>query len=141
MIDGLKDVKTSRPLGQFAAEVTEDHVENIALAGAAAIQRIIADRDQLRVLAKVQQQDLVALSALNKELCGRIALIRHHYVELGTQILAQLEQFDRATRNAMQDEHMASDAAPNDEANLVAIANRFKPSNPSSNANGRKTAG
>ena len=77
----------------------EGLVESVALVGAAAIQRLIADRDSLRNCANAQQRDLVALSAINEDLRRRVALIRRHYVELGTRILTQLEQFDQATRD------------------------------------------
>jgi hypothetical protein len=114
-------------------------MESVALAGAAAIQRLIADRDSLRNCANAQERDLVALSAINEDLRRRIALIRHHYVELGTRILTQLEQFDQATRDAMQDNQHAA-PAPSEDANLVALAHRLKPSNgPLRPANGGKS--
>lgn len=103
-------------------------MESVAIAGAAAIQRLIADRENLRNRANAQQRELVALSASNEELRRRVALIRHHYIELGTRILTQLEQFDQATRDAMQDnQHTAQ--APSDDPNLVALARRLSPSN------------
>jgi hypothetical protein len=40
--------------------------------------------------------------------------------------LAQLEQFDRVTREAIQDNQVAS-STPQDEANLIALAHRLKP--------------
>jgi len=85
------------------------------------------ERPGFRNRTNAQQQDLVALSAINKELRGRLALVRHHYVELATSIIAQLEQFDRATREAMQDKGNAL-SPPSDDADLVALANRLKPS-------------
>jgi hypothetical protein len=100
MIDGLSQVLTPPRSEPYEGD---DTVERVAIAGANAIQRLIADRDSLRSRANAQQQDLVALSAINKELRGRLALVRHHYVELATNIIDQLEQFDRATRDAMQD--------------------------------------
>jgi hypothetical protein len=103
-------------------------MERVALAGAAAIQRLIADRDSARNFANAQQRDLMALNAINEDLRRRIGLIRHHYVELGTRILAQLEQFDQATRDAMQDNQVAV-PAPSEDANLVALAHRLKPNN------------
>jgi hypothetical protein len=58
---------------------------------------------------------LVALSAINEDLHRRIAVIRHHYVELGTRMLTQLEQFDGAIRDAMQDNQHAAPAPSEDE--------------------------
>jgi len=113
---------------EASVAMIEGLVESVALAGAAAIQRLIADRDSLRNCANAQQRDLVALSAINEDLRRRVALIRRHYVELGTRILTQLEQFDQATRDAMQDNQHAA-PAPSEDANLVALAHRLKPSN------------
>jgi uncharacterized coiled-coil DUF342 family protein len=124
MIEGLSKVLTMK--GEANKSDSDDSVERVAIAGANAIQRLIADRDDFRNRANVQHQDLLCLSAINKELRDRIVLIRHHYVELATRIIAQLEQFDRATRDALQDK----DPAPtpqSDDADLLALANRLKP--------------
>jgi len=126
MIEGLINVMTPNPQAQASEGESDETIESVALAGAAAIQRLIADRDSLRNCANAQQRDLVALNAINEDLRRRIAVIRRHYVELGTRILTQLEQFDQATRDAMQDnQHVA----PAPDANLVALAHRLKPSN------------
>jgi hypothetical protein len=137
MIEGLINMVTPKQGTQVAEHGSGESVESVALAGAAAIQRLIADRDNLRNCASSQLEDLVALSAINKDLRRRIALIRHHYVELGTTILAQLEQFDQATREAMQNKQGVA-SAPTEDANLVEIARRLRPSNPpSSPASGK----
>ncbi len=124
MIEGLSKVLTMT--GEAHKSETDDSVERVAIAGANAIQRLIADRDDFRNRAKVQQQDLLSLNAVNKELRSRIVLVRHHYVELATGIIAQLEQFDRATRAALQDKEPAP-PPQNDDADLLALANRLKP--------------
>jgi hypothetical protein len=127
MIEGISNVITPKPHVQTSEGESDDTVESVALAGAVAIQRLIADRDNLRNWANAQHRDLVALSAINDELRRRVALIRHHYVELGTKILTQLEQFDQATREAMNDLQGATPPSSED-ANLVALAHRLKPS-------------
>jgi gluconate kinase len=128
MIEGLTNVMTPKTQAQASEGEFDEAMESVAIAGAAAIQRVIADRDNLRNRANAQQRELVALSASNEELRRRVALIRHHYIELGTRILTQLEQFDQATRDAMQDnQHTAQ--APSDDPNLVALARRLRPSN------------
>jgi hypothetical protein len=124
MIEGLSKVMTMT--GEAHNSDTDDTVERVAIAGANAIQRLIADRDDFRNRANAQQQDLLSLSAINKELRGRIVLIRHHYVELATRIIAQLEQFDRATRDALQDKNHAP-TPQSDDADLLSLANRLKP--------------
>jgi hypothetical protein len=127
MIQGLTNVMTPNPQTQDSASESDETMESVALAGADAIQRLIADRNSLCNCAIAQQRDLVALSAINEDLRRRVALIRHHYVELGTRILSQLEQFDQATREAMQ--NIQGAPASSEDANLVALAHRLKPSN------------
>jgi hypothetical protein len=60
------------------------------------------------------------------ELRRCIISIRQHYVELATKVLAQLEQFDRATRDSMQERQDRS-FDDRDDANLVSLAHRLKP--------------
>jgi hypothetical protein len=127
MIEGLINVMTPTGRTQSSEGEVDESIESVALAGAEAIQRIISDRDNLRSCTSAQQRDLVALNSLNEELRRRLALIRHHYVELATRILAQLEQFDQATRSALRDQNTPN--AANDDANLLALAHRLKPSN------------
>lgn len=91
---------------QRNADMTEDDtLERVAIAGATAIQHIIAERNDLRNCTHVQQQELVALRAVNEQLRGRITLVHRQYVEFATGIIAHLEKFDRATRDAMLDKH------------------------------------
>ncbi len=103
MIETLRQIITPKPQAHLAESGSEDTIESVALAGAAAIQHLIADREALRDRVNAQQRELVALSASNEELRCRLGLIRQQYLELGSRILAQLEQFDRVTREAIQD--------------------------------------
>jgi hypothetical protein len=121
MIEALMNVMTPKAIG----DESDANLERAAMAGAAAIERIIADRDDLRHRATTQQRELVALSAINEDLRRRIALIRHHYVELGTKILGQLEQFDEAFREVMREKEVATASIEHD--NLVALAQRLRP--------------
>jgi hypothetical protein len=125
MIEGLSKVLTMS--GEAHKSDTDDTVERVAIAGAHAIQRLIADRDDLRNRTKAQQQDLISLSAINKNLRNRIVLVRHHYVELATRIIAELEQFDRATREAAAQEKDPAPSSQSDDDDLIALANRLKP--------------
>ena len=113
---------------QASEEMSDETIESIALAGAAAIQRLIADRNNLRNCISTQQQDLIALSAANQELLDRLRLFRRLYLEFGTRILAQLEQFDNLTREAIGDTRAAA-TAPQEDANLIALAHRLRPNN------------
>src|SRR5262249_16022674 len=109
-------------------EAKEEHtLESLAIAGASAIQRLISERDDLRVRVNIQQGDLVHLTTANMELRRCIIAIRQHYIELATKVLAQLEQFDHATHDLVQERQNRSfDARPADE-NLVSLAFRLKP--------------
>ena len=73
----------------------DDTLERIAIAGATAIQHIIAERNDLRNCTHVQQQELVALRAVNEELRGRIALVHRQYIAFAKEIIAHFEKFDR----------------------------------------------
>jgi len=112
---------------QASGEMSDETIESIALAGAAAIQRLIADRNALRNCISAQQQDLIALTTANQELLERLRLFRRLYLEFGSHILAQLEQFDRLTREAIPSTARAS--APEDDTNLIALAHRLRPNN------------
>lgn len=133
MIDGLKNVMS--PKDALRIDMMDESLESIAIAGASAIQRLIADRDNLRNYVSTQQRDLIALTATNEELRRRIVSIRHHYIELGTRILSQLEQFDQATRDLMQDKQPESVTVREEDANLVSLAHRLKPARQQDNDN------
>jgi predicted nucleic acid-binding Zn-ribbon protein len=135
MIENLRQVITSRPQAQVSDGGSDETIESVALAGVAAIQQLIAERDNLRNCVSAQQRDLVAMNAANEELRRRLGLIRQHYLELGRRVLAQLEQFDRVTREAIED-NQATIPTPQEEANLIALAHRLKPNNrPAKSAN------
>jgi hypothetical protein len=136
MIENLRQVITSRPHAQVSDGGSDETIESVALAGVAAIQQLIAERDNLRNCVSAQQRDLAAMNAANDELRRRLGLIRQHYLELGRRILAQLEQFDRVTREAIEDTQ-ATIPTPQEDANLIALAHRLKPNNgPAKSANG-----
>lgn len=123
MIEGLVDVVA--PNRQFASG-REGSLENIALAGATAIQHLIAERDSLRTHAAALQRDLATLSAINENLRRRLTVVRQHYLDLGTKILKQLEQFDQVTREALAPEEDGP-ADRSEKSNLVEIARRVSP--------------
>ena len=61
---------------------TDQAVENAALAGAAAIQKLVAERNELRTRLAAQEQETAAYRALNNELRRRLLLVHQSYVEL-----------------------------------------------------------
>jgi len=124
MIDGVVDVRRS---SLDADQEGEQTLENIAIAGASAIQRLISERNNLRTRVNMQQVDLVSLRTANVDLRQCVISIRHHYIELATKVLAQLEQFDQATRDLMQERQDRSFGGSDEHANLVSLARRLKP--------------
>ncbi len=106
---------------------TEQSVEAIALAGAAAIERLIADRDHLRNAAGVREREMGALRAVNEDLRRRLLILRQHYVEVATKVLGELERLDKATREAIGD--MRAGAQRSEDSNLISIAERLAPAN------------
>ncbi len=126
MIDGLQNLATPQPGVEANDDLTnDDALERVAIAGATAIQRIIAERDSLRDRVRVLQQELVTLSDINNELRGRVALIHHHYIEIAKTIISQLETFNRATPDALRNKQ---DIPTTDLAALISLADRLKPS-------------
>ena len=121
----MADVVNTR-IPKTTAAATDSELDKVALAGAAAIQQIIADRDQLRKYVDTQRRELVALTAVNENLRRTITLIRHHYIELGTKILRELEQFDEAFSSVTFESKDMPDVSQ-EQANLVALAQRLKP--------------
>src|SRR5215471_16733876 len=115
MIDGR--TKIVHPSEQTKAEHT---LESLAIAGASAIQRLISERDDLRVRVNTREGDLAHLTAANMELRRCIISIRQHYIELAAKVLAQLEQLDDTTRDMIQERR-------GEDANLVSLAHRLKP--------------
>ena len=121
MIDGRPNIV--HPSEETKAEHS---LESLAISGASAIQRLISERDDLRVRVNTQQGDLVHLTTANVELRRCVIAIRQHYIELATKVLAQLEQFDHATHDLVQERQNRSFDAARDE-NLVSLAHRLKP--------------
>jgi flagellar basal body P-ring protein FlgI len=124
MIDELTDVLHPK---NGTREDSEQNLEYIAVAGASAIQRLISERNELRVRVNAQQGDLVGLNAANVELRRCLISIRQHYIELATKVLSQLEQFDYATRDITQERQTRSFERKDEDANLVSLARRLKP--------------
>lgn len=91
------DAINGEPGGDLSSERT---LERRALAGAAAIQSIISERDKLRSLTNAQQMQISRLARESDDARRRIVEIRKHYFELATAILERLEKFDAALRRA-----------------------------------------
>lgn len=109
------------PQAEFAHDQS---VESAALAGAVAIQRMVAERNGLRSRIGVQEREIAALRATNDELRRRLVLIHQHYVELAKQIVGRLEQFDGSMREIVQEAHAAT-PAQHEDAQTAALVQRL----------------
>ena len=75
---------------------TDDELETAAVAGAAAVKRLIADRNNLR-------DQLAASRAAQEELRQRLATQHQRYIELAKNIVTQLHRFDSTMRDALRE--------------------------------------
>ena len=89
---------------------TDQAVENAALAGAAAIQKLVAERNELRTRLASHEQETAAYRALNNELRRRLLLVHQTYVEMAKGVVGDLERFDVALRKSAQDAHSTIEA-------------------------------
>jgi hypothetical protein len=105
-------------LGAQPAEFTSNQaMEDAALAGAAAIQRLVADCNGLRTRLSLQEAEMAHLRNTNEGLRRRLGLLHQRYVELAKKILGHLEQFDATIREAGQD--VAKDTSGRGEEPMV----------------------
>lgn len=89
---------------------TDQAVEHAALAGAAAIQKLVEERNELRTRLVAQEQETVAYRALNNELRRQLLVVHQNYVDVAKGIVSDLERFDATLRETAQEAHSAMDA-------------------------------
>lgn len=89
---------------------TDQAVETAALAGAAAVQKLVSERNELRTRLAAQEQETAAYRALNNELRRRLLLVHQTYVEMAKGVVGDLERFDAALRESAQDAHATLEA-------------------------------
>ena len=83
--------QTSAQIGQQDS----DQDERLALAAAAAIQRLIAERNSLRSRGAAQERELARLRR-------NLTLIRDSYRRLTSEFVTQLQRIDSAVGNAVE---------------------------------------
>lgn len=93
---------------------TDQAVENAALAGAAAIQKLVAERNELRNRMAAQEHEISAYRAVSTDLRRRLVLVHRHYVELAKKVVGDLEGLDGKIREIAQEAHPAQDARVQD---------------------------
>jgi hypothetical protein len=72
----------------------DQEIESTAVAGAVAVQKLIADRNRLR-------EELTASLAAQFELKRRLGVLHKQYVEVATKVVAGMQHFDGAMRAAI----------------------------------------
>ena len=72
----------------------DQELESKAVAGAVAVQKLIADRNRLR-------EELTASLAAQSELKRRLGMLHKQYVEVATKVVAGMQHFDGAMRAAV----------------------------------------
>jgi hypothetical protein len=85
---------------------SDQQLETTAVAGAVAVQRLIADRKRLR-------DQLAASLTAQEELRRRLGMLHQRYVELARTVVSNLHQFDNTLREAIgQKPEVTNDAEP-----------------------------
>lgn len=124
-----------QPHPQHMDMSTDQAVETAALAGAAAVQKLVAERNELRTRLVAQEQETAAYRALNNELRRRLLLVHQSYVEMAKGVVGDLERFDGALRESAQDAHAVIEAQMQWEEQAAAA-----PAAPQNGAAGPRTA-
>lgn len=76
----------------------DQELEATAVAGTAAVQKLIADRNNLR-------DQLAASLASQQELRRKLGIVHQEYIQLARKVVSQLHQFDRTMRAASGEAH------------------------------------
>src|SRR5262250_1023711 len=85
---------------------TDDELERSAVAGAAAVERLIADRNNLRNLLAAHERELAASRAVQQDLKRQLAILHQRYIELAKRVVSQLQQFDGAIMREVMTERL-----------------------------------
>jgi hypothetical protein len=73
---------------------SDQELETAAIAGAAAVERLITERNNFRT-------ELAASKAAQEELRRRFGLLHRRYIELARKVVSELHQFDSLMRDAI----------------------------------------
>ena len=112
---------------------SDQELETAAIAGAAAVERLITERNNFRT-------ELAASKAAQEELRRRFGLLHRRYIELARKVVSELHQFDSLMRDAIGEKAEVI----NDEAESTGPNRQFDnaglPQPQSSPQNGNGTA-
>jgi hypothetical protein len=105
MTEGTRHNGLPRPEAPGADFSSDQALESAAFAGAAAVQRLIADRNGLRNRLSVQERELMGFRGAHEDLRRRVVTLQQNYVELAKKVVSQLEHFDISIRELLQERH------------------------------------
>ena len=94
---------------------SDEELERSAVAGAAAVERLIADRNNLRSILVAHERELAASRAAGDDLKRQLGMLHQRYIELAKRIVSQQQQFDSAIREAMSGR---PESAPGEAVNV-----------------------
>ena len=97
---------------QFGFVQSPDELEKSAVAGAVAVEKLIADRNNLRNLLSARERELSASRSAQEDVKRQLGMLHKQYIQLAKGIVSQLHQFDHSLRKAMT----GGTPAPNSEA-------------------------
>jgi hypothetical protein len=80
---------------------SDEDLERSAVAGAAAVERLIADRNNLRSVLAAHERELAASRAAEEDLKRQLGMLHQRYLELAKRVVSQLQQFDCTMREAI----------------------------------------
>lgn len=133
MTAGLSGVPTFSTTGDLAQQPpakpefapvpqpSDQAIEATAIAGAAAIRRIIAERNELRRERERLKGVVEELRSQNEKTIN----LRDHYRQLATELLIQLKHMHQAIQDASRKAHELSADTENRDTALLALARRF----------------
>jgi predicted component of type VI protein secretion system len=81
---------------------SDDELERSAVAGVAAVERLIAGRNNLRDLLAAHERELAAFRAVQHDHKRQLAMLHQRYIELAKRVVSQLQQFG-AMREVLRD--------------------------------------
>jgi hypothetical protein len=120
MNDQSPNAAQTAPEPQDDDFTSDQAIENAALAGAAAIQRLVAERNNLRNRLAAQQRELASMRAFNEELRRRLYVLHQRYVEVAKNVVGQLEQFDGTIREVVQEGYNGAAPKPTPQSQAAA---------------------
>jgi hypothetical protein len=122
MSEGTRPNGMMKPAALGADYPSDQAIESAAVAGAAAVQRLINDRNGLRKRMSVQDRELMEVRAAHEDLRRRVVTLQQSYIELAKRVVAEMEQFDSSIRDLLQERHDL--AAPDGKAAVSPPAQR-----------------